>query len=127
MYFRCFATLLYILFQENETDSDWIPKTVAEHVARIRDIELLTGVNFQGFVFRNPDSFDSVVRFRLRLPQFTSQWLNDFLIAVPPTSSVDDPLNTTTTAIAETTSTSSTFTATISLVLPLVVIWLLFT
>ena len=59
-----------------------------EHVARVRDIELLTGITFfPGF----QSGEESKIRFRLRLPQFTSQWIYDFLYTVPPTSDIFTP------------------------------------
>uniref|UniRef100_H2YLL8 SMB domain-containing protein n=1 Tax=Ciona savignyi TaxID=51511 RepID=H2YLL8_CIOSA len=58
--------------------SDWIPKTVKEHVARIRDVELLTGISFLPTWTHsqnaNQETRIEATRLRLRLPQFDSQW-----------------------------------------------------
>ena len=71
--------------QENQEPSEWVPVTLKEHVARVKDIELLTGITF--FPKFYSVNVNAAIRFKLRLPQFTSEWLIDFLSTVPPTSS----------------------------------------
>nr|XP_002120081.1 venom phosphodiesterase 2-like isoform X2 [Ciona intestinalis] len=67
----------------NQPASDWIPKTLKEHVARLRDVEILTGLSFlpKWTHAQNVDQETrvEVTRLRLRLPQFNSQWMMDFL------------------------------------------------
>ena len=55
-----------------------------EHVARVRDVELLAGIIFFPNLYEQDQN--PAIRFKLRLPQFTSPWLNHFLEAVPPNS-----------------------------------------
>ena len=86
-------------------DSDWIPQTLVEHVARIKDIELLTGIIFYPGFQTDPQS---EIRFSLRLPQFSGEWVNNFLYTVPPTSGVDGRF---TTSVIDTTSSAPPMTS----------------
>nr|XP_002124677.1 venom phosphodiesterase 2-like [Ciona intestinalis] len=72
-----------ICHKPDQAPSDWIPKTLKEHVARLRDVEILTGLSFlpKWTHAQNVDQETRVeaTRLRLRLPQFDSQWMMDFL------------------------------------------------
>ncbi|CAK8697231.1 unnamed protein product [Clavelina lepadiformis] len=67
---------------KSQAESDWIPGTLIEHVARIRDVELLTGISFLSTWFHTNAASQvqrlSALRVKLQLPQFTSLWLQDF-------------------------------------------------
>ncbi|XP_078481521.1 venom phosphodiesterase-like [Ciona intestinalis] len=114
----------------NQPASDWVPNTLKEHVARLRDVEILTGLSFLP-IWTHAQNVDQetiieATRLRLRLPQFDSQWMNDFLTIIPPPFADFPPAATTTNGniadrtttmpggekIAETTSGTTTLTAT---------------
>ncbi|XP_076799396.1 venom phosphodiesterase 2-like [Clavelina lepadiformis] len=71
---------------ESQSLSEWIPGTLLEHVARIRDVELLTGISFLSSWTHSESASQedrvTAVRVKLRLPQFASPWLQDFLAGI---------------------------------------------
>nr|CAB3242642.1 venom phosphodiesterase 2-like [Phallusia mammillata] len=67
----------------DEPDEVWISQTVIEHVARVRDVELITDINFFEDWTTGPladqNTATASVRLKNRLPQFTDKLLVDFV------------------------------------------------
>ncbi|CAK8697230.1 unnamed protein product [Clavelina lepadiformis] len=70
-----------------QSEFDWIPGTLDEHVARIRDVEMLAGISLFPTWTRSDKQEEKLFALgvKVRLPQFTSEWLQDFLTIEPPT------------------------------------------
>jgi len=63
-------------------DADWIPEMLMEHIARIKDVELLTGISFFTKWSGSSSSSDvkaATIRKKLWLSEFQGQWMSDFL------------------------------------------------
>uniref|UniRef100_H2ZDI1 Extracellular Endonuclease subunit A domain-containing protein n=1 Tax=Ciona savignyi TaxID=51511 RepID=H2ZDI1_CIOSA len=69
--------------ETDQTPSEWIPNTLKEHVARIRDVELLTGISFLPIWTHSRDVHQETrieaIRLRLNLPGSDNQWMKLFL------------------------------------------------
>nr|XP_039256745.1 venom phosphodiesterase 2-like [Styela clava] len=77
-------------YQEGTSQKDWIPKLLHRHVARIKDVELLTKISFFSKQVSSPtantDSHLSAIRTKMHIPQMADDWVQDFLSGVTPTS-----------------------------------------
>ena len=69
-------------FQDDEAIDDWLPSTLLMHVARIRDVELLTGLSFLT-KWSHVESLTNVhtesIRAKLQIEEFSDRWLSDFV------------------------------------------------
>ena len=69
-------------FQDDEAIDDWLPSTLLMHVARIRDVELLTGLSLLT-KWSHVESLTNVhtesVRVKLQIQEFSGRWLSDFV------------------------------------------------
>jgi len=68
--------------KNDETIDDWLPSTLLMHVARIRDVELLTGLSFLT-KWSHVESLTNVhtesIRAKLQIEEFSDRWLTDFV------------------------------------------------
>ena len=68
---------------QDETIDDWLPSSLLMHVARIRDVELLTGLSFLT-KWSHLESITTNVHaesigVKLKIQEFSGRWLSDFL------------------------------------------------
>jgi len=79
----------------------WIPEAVIEHIARIKDVEILSGISvFSAWTGSSSTSEvkAATIRKKLWLPQMNGEWLNDF-INNPPESPTTSEISTTSTGV----------------------------
>ncbi|XP_039265266.2 venom phosphodiesterase 2-like [Styela clava] len=74
-------------YKDTMDTNEWVSQTVFEHVARLRDVELLTAVSFLSN-WRNADSTQDermeAIRLKVHLPEFEKDWMQDFKENITP-------------------------------------------
>jgi len=73
--------------QNDLNSTSWVEESIREHVARVRDVELITGINFLTSLMegQSEEKKSEAIRLRLQLPQFDSDWFGEVPTMEPGT------------------------------------------
>nr|XP_039265531.1 venom phosphodiesterase 2-like [Styela clava] len=83
----------------NSQLSDWVPEAISKHVARMKDIELLSEISFFTSWLTNEtttqEDMMKVIQTKLILPETSQSWVQDFILKTDNDETTESPVTTT--------------------------------